>query len=174
MIVRFNQPVELTLVDRLGEDDEPIESTETFAAGDVVEFDLIDYPDHLVNGELVPDLNLWNVQFGNGSMCFGVSREWFDLVDGKAKAPKCGVCGADAEPVAGNRTYSHWYQCTKNSHHNEKGDGVWIDESAPKTVVKPYENKQVKEMLRQMHPPSDPDSLAASDDWYKTAQTFNN
>lgn len=80
MKLQFNRPVQLEIVEKIEENDTPIESQEIFQSGEIIEVDLIDHPLRMKDGELVPDENLWNVQFGDGSMAFGVDREWFDII----------------------------------------------------------------------------------------------
>lgn len=81
MKIKLLQDTELTIVTHLNEEDEPVEVNELFKAGTVLECDLIDHPERMVEGNFVLDTSLWNVQFGDGSMTFGVSREWFEIVE---------------------------------------------------------------------------------------------
>ena len=81
MKIKLLKDTELTITTHFNEDGEPVEEIEVFKAGAVLEFDLIDYPLRFIGGVLVPDTNIWNVQFGDGSMAFGVSREWFEIVE---------------------------------------------------------------------------------------------
>ena len=76
MKATFNCDVELTIVTNLNQDDEPEEEQEFFKKGTPITFDLIDYAERVVDGNLVPDKDLWNIQFGDGSMAFCVSKEW--------------------------------------------------------------------------------------------------
>ena len=79
MKLKFNRDVQLEIVERV-ENDTPVESQEVFRAGDTIDVDLIDHPFRMVGERLLPDPTIWNVQFGDGSMAFGVSREWFDIL----------------------------------------------------------------------------------------------
>jgi hypothetical protein len=80
MKLKFIVDCELNIVTQLNEEQEPIETVEVFRIGEIIECDLIDHPERMVEGEFIPDTNLWNVQFGDGSMAFGVSREWFEII----------------------------------------------------------------------------------------------
>jgi hypothetical protein len=68
--------VELTLVTGLDRAEEPIEEIEVFRKGREIDFDLIDYAQRMEGDKLVDDPRFWNIQFPDGSMAFGVSREW--------------------------------------------------------------------------------------------------
>jgi len=73
--------VEITVVTGLNEDSEPIENIRVLTAGTEIHFQLVDYAMRFdaSEGELVPDLQMWNIQFLDGSMAFGVSAEWLDV-----------------------------------------------------------------------------------------------
>lgn len=74
--------VELTIVTGLNRAEEPIEEIEVFRKGREIDFDLVDYgtrfkwDEATQKGEWVEDQGFWNIQFPNGAMAFGVSREW--------------------------------------------------------------------------------------------------
>ena len=79
MKIKFNRDCELEIVERIGDDGEPVwTGPELFRAGTEIEVDLIDHPEGIVNGTLEPDTDLWNIQFGNGSMAMAVNRHWFN------------------------------------------------------------------------------------------------
>lgn len=81
MKIKFKELVQLNIVTHLNDNEEPNDELETFQVGEVIEVDLIDYAERVsTTGKLVEDKDLWNVQFGNGSMAFGVSTKWFDVV----------------------------------------------------------------------------------------------
>lgn len=68
--------VELTIVTGLNRAEEPIEEIEVFRKGGEIDFDLVDHPQRVEGDKLVDDTRFWNIQFPDGSMAFGVSREW--------------------------------------------------------------------------------------------------
>ena len=78
MKVEFIQACEIEVFTSFDEalDDGETE-TEIFFVGDTAEFDIIDHPEKLVDGKFQPDTQLLNVQFGDGSVAFGLSKEWF-------------------------------------------------------------------------------------------------
>lgn len=55
--------------------------TEVFLPGQEADFDIVDHPLRFNGTDLVEDPNILNVQFGDGSVAFGISREWFEEVD---------------------------------------------------------------------------------------------
>lgn len=81
MKLKFITDCEACIVTNLDENEDPIEEIELFSKGCVIECDLIDYAERMIGGKLTPDKSLWNVQFGDGSMVFGLSREWFEIVE---------------------------------------------------------------------------------------------
>ena len=79
MKIKFVCPVEIEVFESFDEAlDDGETSTEAFQAGDIVEFDVIDHPQRMIDGQLVDDINTVNVQFGNGSVSFGISKEWYE------------------------------------------------------------------------------------------------
>lgn len=82
MQVRFLTDVEIEVFES-DEDDFEASDTETYKAGDIEEFDVFGHPHRMVDGELVEDPNLVNVQFGDGSVAFGLSTEWYEVLEGR-------------------------------------------------------------------------------------------
>jgi hypothetical protein len=80
MNIKFKTDCELTLVTHLDESQEPQETTELFKSGEILNCEFVDYPERFISGELQEDRSLWNIQLGDGSMIFGVSVEWFDVI----------------------------------------------------------------------------------------------
>lgn len=80
---RFTGDTELIIVTNLNEADEPDEEIEVFRKGEEIEFDVIDHPQRfdMDIGKLVEDTSLINIQFGDGSMAFGVDLEWLEDVN---------------------------------------------------------------------------------------------
>ena len=69
------------IIENYDESTDDIEQyTEVFMVGDKVEFDIVDHPNRIVNGKLVPDETRINIQFGDGSVAFGLKQEWFKLI----------------------------------------------------------------------------------------------
>lgn len=77
----FNRDCEVEVVIGLGSDSQPIFEPEIFRKGDEIDFDLNGHPDKFNGEKFVPDTNLWNIQFGDGTMGMGLSREWFDITE---------------------------------------------------------------------------------------------
>ena len=81
MKVKFTSDVELEIIESFEEALDDAESTtEVFKQDTVVDFDVFGYGERMIDGELVEDRNLLNVQFADGSVAFGVSTEWFEQV----------------------------------------------------------------------------------------------
>jgi len=81
MKVKFTNETELEIIESYDEALDDAESTITaFKKDSVVEFDVFGYGERMIDGELVEDRNLLNVQFADGSVAFGVSTEWFEQV----------------------------------------------------------------------------------------------
>jgi hypothetical protein len=55
--------------------------TESYAAGTELEFEIVDFAQRMVDGKLVDDPDTWNIQLGDGSVAFGVSKDWFDIIE---------------------------------------------------------------------------------------------
>lgn len=82
MKVQFTQPVEIEVIESFDAALDDAESTfEVFSPGDTIEFEVIGHPERLMNGELREDSSLLNVQFGNGSVAFGLSTSWFNILE---------------------------------------------------------------------------------------------
>lgn len=75
-MITFKANTELNLVTSFDEKTDTItgEAIETFKAGEKVDADIID--DREEKGEMFVDL-----QFGDGSVAFGVQRDCFDIID---------------------------------------------------------------------------------------------
>lgn len=77
--VRFLEDCEIEVYEHVDENMDLVESSiELFINGTVVEFDVLDHPIHIIDGEWEPDPDLVNVQFGDGSVTFGLSILWFE------------------------------------------------------------------------------------------------
>jgi len=125
MKVRFKSKCEIECVDSFDEAlDDAETSTEVFDVGDEVEFDVLDHPQKFQHGDFVDDTNFLNVQFGNGSVAFGLSKEWFDIIEGDV-APDhiatltqlCGNLGLEAEDLDDlvHDVFSHQASTVNNS-----------------------------------------------------------
>lgn len=78
MKVQFVCDCEIEVISNFDEAlDDGDSETEVFRAGEFAEFDVVDHPQRMVDGELRDDLTMVNVQFGDGSVAFGLSCEWF-------------------------------------------------------------------------------------------------
>lgn len=77
MIVRFVKKCEITICQDT-EDADGI--NRVFDIGETVNFTVFDHPERLVNGEWIPDTNFANVQFDNGSVAFGISKDWYEEI----------------------------------------------------------------------------------------------
>ena len=55
--------------------------TELFHVGDTIEFEVISHPGRMIDGEFKEDKDILDVQFGDGSVAFGLSVDWFDRID---------------------------------------------------------------------------------------------
>lgn len=88
MKVRFVTDCEIEVFETFDEAlDDGETSTEVFRVGDEAEFDLLDAPLKFDGNEFVPAEDTVNVQFGDGSVAFGLSREWFEEIK---ECPYCG------------------------------------------------------------------------------------
>lgn len=77
MLVEFVESCEIEICNNLDEFDNAETETEIFRVGDQAEFDIIDHPSKF-NGE--EDLEHVNVQFGDGSVAFGLSVNWYKII----------------------------------------------------------------------------------------------
>lgn len=79
----FACDVELSIVESFdGKTEKTNEKIEVFKVGERIEFTLIDFAQKFDGGNLMPDKNLLNIQFGDGSMAFGVDKSWLkDIVE---------------------------------------------------------------------------------------------
>ena len=75
MKIRFLEDVELDVIEEFDELTEDIKSSaELFKAGTVNEIDVFSDEDD-------EDAEHVDIQFGNGSVCFGVMKSWFEVVN---------------------------------------------------------------------------------------------
>lgn len=82
MKVRFTDSCEIEVFESFDEAlDDGETSTEIFREGDEAEFDILDSPLRFDGNDLVPDDSIVNVQFGDGSVAFGLSRSWFEELE---------------------------------------------------------------------------------------------
>jgi hypothetical protein len=82
MKVKWKVPVELEVIESFDKAMDDVDSyTERFNAGEVTEFDIFGYAERFVKGKLKEDKTLPNIQFGDGSVTFGVSTEWFEVIE---------------------------------------------------------------------------------------------
>lgn len=77
MIVKFVTECEITICENT-EDEEG--STEVFHVGQTADFEIFGHPERLVNGEWVEDEDYVNVQFADGSVAFGIGRDWYEVI----------------------------------------------------------------------------------------------
>jgi hypothetical protein len=76
MRVIFVESCEVEVINSFDEAlDDAESSTEIFNPGDIIEFDILDPPTRFDGAEDTMNIN---VQFPDGSVCFGMSREWFN------------------------------------------------------------------------------------------------
>ena len=81
MKIRWLCDVELEVIESFDEAlDNADSSTEIFRAGEQTEFDVFGYLERVIDGKLEEDKNFLNIQFGDGSVSFGVSKEWFEEI----------------------------------------------------------------------------------------------
>ena len=75
MNIRFLQDVELQVVEQFDEEADTIneESTDCYSKGDFI-------PDVSIIGEN-KEINSVDIQFPDGSCCFGVNKDWFDVLE---------------------------------------------------------------------------------------------
>lgn len=79
MKVRFITKCEIEVLESFDEAlDDGETTTEVFNVGDTAEFDLLDPPERMVGNKMVSDTENVNVQFGDGSVAFGLSKSWFE------------------------------------------------------------------------------------------------
>jgi hypothetical protein len=78
IIVRFLVDCEITICENT-EDEEG--SQTTFKIGETADFDVIDHPLRWNGQGFVEDLDMVNVQFGDGSVAFGISKEWYEITE---------------------------------------------------------------------------------------------
>ena len=74
MRVKFLKSCEIEVCTNVDKFDNAMTETEVFEVGDETEFEIIDHPTDIQGRE---DLSHVNVQFGDGSVAFGLSTEWF-------------------------------------------------------------------------------------------------
>ena len=78
MKVEFLTDVEIEVIESF---DDAESTTQVFRVGDTTEFDVMDHPQRMIDGELKDDPDTVNVQFGDGSVSFGLSLDWFKVLD---------------------------------------------------------------------------------------------
>jgi len=82
MKVKFLESCEIEVFDSFDEAlDDGETSTEVFMPGHTAEFDVIGHPEKMEGGKLVPATDFVNVQFGNGSVAFGLDKAWFETLE---------------------------------------------------------------------------------------------
>ena len=72
MKIKFNQQIELKVITGITQWDEPIIETEKFDLGDITEVELIETNDEFKTA---------TIQFGEGSVAYGVPRGCFNEVN---------------------------------------------------------------------------------------------
>ncbi len=78
MKVEFLLDCEIEVIESFDEAMDGAESTsELFRTGDQTEFDIIDHPQRFNGDELEDHPTMVNVQFGDGSVAFGLCCEWY-------------------------------------------------------------------------------------------------
>lgn len=78
MKVQFVVDCEIEVFESADEALEDAETTtETFNVGDTAEFDIFGVPQRFDGSNFVDDTENVNVQFGDGSVAFGLGRCWF-------------------------------------------------------------------------------------------------
>lgn len=88
MKAKFTKQCEIEIVDHYDEDiDDVISSIEMFNEGEEIEFDVFGHPERVIDGNIVEDTSLLNIQFGDGSVAFGVSKEWMEIEPEKNEKP---------------------------------------------------------------------------------------
>ena len=75
MKVKFTTACEIDI-----HETEEIFTTEVFNPGDTADFDIIDHPLRFDGKNFVPDPNLVNVQFGDGTVALGLDKAWFEVI----------------------------------------------------------------------------------------------
>ena len=86
MLVRFLTNWDLEIVENYDEDNDcPDITWESFKIGDETEFDIFGHPLYInkINPDdksLEENLEEVNVQFGDGSIAFGIRMEWFEEI----------------------------------------------------------------------------------------------
>ena len=73
MKIRWNKDIEIEVVVDLDSNEEPINEDEFFKKGEETEFDILGYI--TANGK-----EAVNVQFGDGSCCYGLYTECFEVI----------------------------------------------------------------------------------------------
>ena len=82
MKVEFVTNVEIEVIESFDEAMDDAESTiEVFCKGDVVEFDIIGRPQRFNGNEFEDHPTMVDVQFGDGSVAFGLCYEWYKEVE---------------------------------------------------------------------------------------------
>ena len=77
MIVKFVKKCEITICQDV-EDEEGI--IEEYNVGDIKHFVVMDHPLKFLNGKFVEDQDLVNVRFDDGSVAFGISKDWYEEI----------------------------------------------------------------------------------------------
>jgi len=81
MKVQLLKDIEIEVIESFDAALDDAESvTEVFKTGETIEFDVTDHPLRMIDGELKEDPDTINVQFGDGSVAFGLSLEWFKVI----------------------------------------------------------------------------------------------
>lgn len=68
------------------ENDFPETESQLFKKGTELDFEVVDYGQFAITGK--DDPNCWNIQFPDGSVAFGCSREWFEILEGEDELPE--------------------------------------------------------------------------------------
>lgn len=82
MKVEFLLDCEIEVIESFDEAMDDAESTtELFHKGDQTEFDILDHPQRFNGDEFEDHPTMVNVQFGDGSVAFGLSCEWYKEIE---------------------------------------------------------------------------------------------
>ena len=81
MRVKFLVDCEIEIIEGFNElADEAEPTTEVFRVGDEVEFDVFDSPQRFNGQDLEDHPDMVNVQFGDGSVAYCLSKEWYEVM----------------------------------------------------------------------------------------------
>jgi hypothetical protein len=82
MKIQFNQSCEIEVWNNYDEILDSVDySTALFNSGDIVEFEVFGHPEKFNGKTFEEDTELFNVKFNDGSVAYGISKDWFTILE---------------------------------------------------------------------------------------------